>query len=144
MIGQLIEIGGDLLDKVIPDKDKRREAKAKLAEMAQKGEMTRLSERMKTIRMEAGSEDAWTRRARPSFMYVVYLVLVVNCVVMPLCAIWAPEAVAKYHASIGNGFQAIPGEVWATFTAGYLGYSGLRTYEKGKGVAGKIKAAATS
>lgn len=140
MVGQIFDLGETIIDKLFQDEDAKKKARLKLARLQQKGELAGLRERMKAIRMEAGSEDPWTSRARPTFMYVVYLVLVVNCVLMPGAAIWAPEHVGTYHEAVGTGFGAIPGEVWATFTAGYLGYASLRTYEKGKGLAGNSKA----
>jgi len=144
MVGQIFDLGETLIDKLLQDEDAKQKARLKLARLQQTGELAGLRERMKAIRMEAKSEDAWTSRARPTFMYVVYAILLVNCVAMPAVAIWAPEHVGTYHEAVGTGFAAIPGEVWATFTAGYLGYASLRTYEKGKGLAGNSKAQSRS
>lgn len=133
-ISSAIDLGSKLIDRFIPDPEKKREAKQELKAMQQSGELRRLEARMGAITAEAKSSDPWTSRARPSFMYVIYLVVIVNCIIAPFASIFAPEATAIYFQNIAAGFDAIPGAVWTTFTAGYLGYAGLRTYEKKQGV----------
>jgi hypothetical protein len=129
-----LDVGGKIIDKIFPDKGEARKHKARLMELAQQGELKKLTARMGVIRAEAQSKDPWTSRARPSFMYVIYLVILVNCVIAPFASIFFPDATGVYFQNIAQGFDAIPGEVWATFTAGYLGYTGARTYEKNRGV----------
>jgi hypothetical protein len=133
-ISSVADLGSKLIDRFIPDPAKKREAKQELKAMQQSGELRRLEARMGAIKAEAQSKDPWTSRARPSFMYVIYLVILVNCVIAPFASIFFPDATGVYFQNIAQGFDAIPGEVWATFTAGYLGYTGARTYEKNRGV----------
>ncbi|AUO78975.1 hypothetical protein [Salinibacter phage M8CRM-1] len=135
-----------IIDDVDTSDEERAKALAKLEQIqndatarAQKHAETMLKLRTDTIRSEAESEDPWTSRARPMFMYVMYLVIVVNVLVAPTVGVFYPDQMSLYFTHIGKGFKAIPGEVWATFTAGYLGYAGFRTYEKKAGVAGKGK-----
>ena len=43
------------------------------------------------------------------------------------------QVMQAFFANVAAGFEAIPGELWMTFAAGYLGYTGFRSFEKVKG-----------
>lgn len=49
--------------------------------------------------------------------------------------IWFPEDVSAAAAGFGSLLAAIPDDLWWLFGAGYLGYTGARMWEKGKGAA---------
>ena len=74
-LGGVLGIGSKIIDKIWPDKIEAEKAKIRLLEMQQNGEFRELEERMKAIVTEASSNDPWTSRARPSFMYVMYLMI---------------------------------------------------------------------
>lgn len=131
----LLELGSTLIDRLIPDKAQQAEAKLKLLEMQQQGELQQLQTRMSAILAEAQSSDPWTSRARPMFMYVFYVLLLFLVIIAPLVGVLAPSAMSVFFANVKAGFQAIPEELWWTFSAGYLGYAGVRGYEKVKGAA---------
>jgi hypothetical protein len=133
-ISSALDLGESLVERFIPDPSQKRKAKRALEKMEQNGELRRLEARMGAITAEAQSKDKWTSRARPSFMYTVYLILIVNVVLAPAAGIFFPEQMGNYFQYVAQGFEAIPGAVWATFTSGFLGYAGLRSYEKAKGV----------
>ena len=135
--GGLFDVGEKLIDRLFPDPEQKAKAKKELEALEQEGELTRLSTRMETIMAEANSEDSWTSRARPSFMYVFYLVIICLVLVAPVLGIFFPEQMTFFFDNVGTGFKAIPEELWWTFTSGYLGYGAYRTYEKKKGVNGK-------
>lgn len=135
LAGGLIELGSTLIKRLIPDKEAAAKAELELLVMQQNGELKELETRMSAIVAEANSVDPWTSRARPSFMYVFYFVIIVLTFVAPLVGIFSPEAMKQFYENVGYGFGAIPEEMWWTFTIGYLGYSGARTFEKNKGVA---------
>lgn len=135
LAGGLIELGSTLIKRLIPDKEAAAAAQLELLTMQQQGELKELETRMSAIIAEANSTDPWTSRARPSFMYVFYFVIIVLTFVAPLVGIFSPEAMREFYDNVGYGFEAIPEALWTTFTIGYLGYAGARTYEKGKGVA---------
>lgn len=135
VIAALIPLLSGVLDKVIPDPAEKAKAQLELAVLQQNGELKELETRMSAILAEANSADPWTSRARPSFMYVFYFIIIMMTVVLPVVGIFNPEAMAQYYANSKLGFEAIPEELWWCFTAGYLGYSGARTFEKRKGVA---------
>ncbi len=132
----LAEIGLGLIDKItkyFPSEEEKAKAKVALVEAEQRGELDDLKTRLSAILAEAGSTDPWTSRARPSFMYVIYAML--------LSAIPAGIAHAIDPTFMGNviaGFtlwlRAIPNELYALFGAGYLGYTGFRSWDKKNGV----------
>lgn len=135
LAGGLLELGNTLIKRLIPDKEAQAKAELDLLIMQQQGELKELETRMSAIVAEANSADPWTSRARPSFMYVFYFVIIVLTFIAPLVGIFNPEAMKQFYENVGYGFGAIPEEMWWTFTIGYLGYSGARTFEKNKGVA---------
>lgn len=115
--------------------DEERE-KAKLALVSQEGQqrLAETAQQMSAIMAEAQSSDPWTSRARPLFLYVMYLVILMA---IPMGILFAFNEVAANKIAVGFGawLNAIPESMWALFGAGYLGYSGARTWEKSKGLA---------
>lgn len=126
----LLGIGGSLVDRLFPDPEAKARAKLELIEMQQRGELKELEASMSAIVAEANSSDPWTSRARPSFMYVFYSLILSLTVVAPLVGVFAPEQMEAFFTNVGLGFGAIPTEMWWTFSAGYLGYAGFRSYDK--------------
>lgn len=130
MITDLLTVGGEIINKIIPDPQARDKAKLELLRLQAEGKTRDIEARMSAIVMEAKSKDPWTSRARPSFMYVFYLILIVNGVIAPIAGIFAPDAVAAYYGNISSAFSSIPDVMWTTFTVGYLGYTGARSFDK--------------
>ena len=121
-----------LLDKIIPDPQARDRAKLELLKLQGDQEMATIGVQMQVIIAEAQSTDPWTSRARPSFLYMMYA-LVLWSIPMGLIAA-ADPGMAK---GIGDGMTAylrgIPEELYALFGTGYLGYTAARTWGKVKG-----------
>lgn len=134
----LLEIGKTMIERIFPDKEKqaqeRAQAEMALAQLAQDGKLKEMATQMSAIIAEAQSPDPWTSRARPSFMYVMYVMILAGIPMGFLAAFKPDMAVA-----IANGMQAwlraIPEELYTLFGVGYLGYAGTRMFEKVKGVA---------
>lgn len=63
-------------------------------------------------------------------MYVFYGLIVSLVVIAPALGIAAPDQMAQFFLNVKAGFEAIPEALWWTFSAGYLGYTGARTFEK--------------
>ena len=61
-----------LLDKIIPDPQARDRAKLELLKLQGDQEMATITAQMQAIVAEAQSNDPWTSRARPSFLYMMY------------------------------------------------------------------------
>ena len=122
-----------LLDKIIPDPQARDRAKLELIKLQGDQEMAAIGAQMQAIVAEAQSADPWTSRARPSFLYVMY-VMILWAIPMGLIAAADP----KMALGIGNGMTAylrgIQEELYALFGTGYLGYTAARTWGKVKGV----------
>lgn len=135
MIGDAIAATiGKIIDRAWPDPQQKAQAALALEELRQAGAFRELDAALKAIQTEASSNDPWTSRARPSFMYVFYGVLISLVVVAPAIGTVNPEAMKSFFQNVAAGFQAIPEALWWTFSAGYLGYTGARTYEKRTGV----------
>ncbi len=122
-----------LIDKIIPDPRARDAAKLELLKMQGGQEMEALKTQMAAILAEAQSVDPWTSRARPSFLYVMYAIIL-WAIPMGLIASVQPS-LAKGIADGMNGYLAgIPDSLWGLFGTGYLGYTAARQWGKVKGV----------
>ncbi|MEY3659089.1 MAG: hypothetical protein EBS21_00120 [Sphingomonadaceae bacterium] len=122
-----------LLDKIIPDPRARDAAKLELLKLQGSQEMDVLRVQLSAIVAEAGSTDPWTSRARPSFLYVMYA-MILWAIPMGLIASVRPD-MAKAIATGMNAYLAgIPEPLWALFGTGYLGYTAARQWGKAKGV----------
>ena len=121
-----------LLDKIIPDPQARDRAKLELLKLQGDQEMATITAQMQAIVAEAQSTDPWTSRARPSFLYVMYA-MILWAIPMGLIAAANPQMAL----GIGNGMTAylcgLPEELYALFGTGYLGYTAARTWGKVKG-----------
>jgi len=122
-----------LLDKIIPDPEARDRAKLELIKLQGDQEMQAIGAQMQAIVAEAQSPDPWTSRARPSFLYVMYA-LILWAIPMGLIAAADP----KLALGIGNGMasylRGLPEELYMLFGTGYLGYTAARTWGKARGV----------
>jgi len=87
--------------------------------------------RMSVVLAEASSADPWTSRARPMFMYVIYL-LILAAIPMGIVFAINPQLSANIIAGFGAWLKAIPSDLYALFGAGYLGYGAFRTVDKAK------------
>lgn len=132
-LGSLFDFGSKLIDKFFPDKVEAEKMKLELLKMQQNGEFKELEERMKAIYAEATSADPWTSRARPSFMYVIY-VLILAAIPFSVLFAFAPAIAGQVVLGFKSWLAAIPDSMLTLFGVGYVGYAGARAWEKGKGV----------
>ena len=124
-----------VIDKIFPDANIAAQAKVEMMKLAQAGEFKELDLRYQAINTEGASADKWTSRARPSFMYVFYIILLVLILIAPFVGVFAPTQMNRFFSNVGAGFKAIPDSLYTLFGSGYLGYSAARSYEKVKGAA---------
>ena len=89
--------------------------------------------RISVMLAEASSSDKWTSRARPSFLYLFYFVLVALVIIAPFIGIFFPIGMSQFYVNVKVGFEAIPEPMWWVFCTGYLGYTAARQYGKVKG-----------
>jgi hypothetical protein len=122
-----------LLDRIIPDPRVRDEAKLALLKLQGDQEMASLTTQMQAIVAEAQSPDPWTSRARPSFLYIMYA-LIMWSIPMGLIAAVKPGMALAISNGMTAYLRGIPDELYTLFGTGYLGYTAARTWGKVKGV----------
>jgi hypothetical protein len=123
----------DLIGKYFPSEKEKNEAKVALMQAEAAGQLEAVKQQLSAILAEANSSDPWTSRARPSFMYVIYTCILFG-IPMGFLSAYDPVLAIKIATGFKAWLGAIPDALWALFGAGYLGYTGARTWEKGKGV----------
>jgi hypothetical protein len=133
LIESLIGPVASILDRVIPDKEARERAKLELIRLEGSQELDNIHARLSAVVAEAQSADPWTSRARPSFLYVMYLLLLWS-LPMGLIAAVRPEAARDIAAGMSAYLAGIPEPLYALFGTGYLGYTAARQWGKLKGV----------
>ena len=122
-----------IIDKIIPDPKARDEAKLKLLTLQGSQEMEQVKTQISAIMAEAQSSDPWTSRARPSFLYVMYALLL-WAIPMGLIAAAQPQMAQDIAAGMNAYLNGIPEPLYALFGTGYLGYTVARSWGKAKGV----------
>ena len=93
------------------------------------GEFKELEGAIQLITAEAQSKDPWTSRARPSFLYVMYIMILAS-IPMGFLSFWHPEMVDSTIDGMEKWLKAIPSEMWYLFGVGYLGYVKKRSDDK--------------
>lgn len=125
LIGPLASI----IDKVIPDKAQRDKAKLELLQLQGSQDLAEINARLSAIVAEANSHDPWTSRARPSFLYVMYLLLL-WALPMGLLAAFSPDKAIAIGQGMNAYLSGLPEPLYALFGTGYLGYTAARQWGK--------------
>ena len=130
----ILDVGGKIIDKIFPDPAQRDAAKIELFKAQQAGQLEEVRISLSAIMAEAQSADPWTSRARPSFLYVVYFLLLTS---IPMGVVYACSPATAQEITIGfkAWLTAIPEEIIELFKWVMLGYIGGRSFEKVKGAA---------
>src|SRR4051812_46303451 len=132
-----LEVGGKLIDRLWPDPTKAGEAKLKLAEMAQNGELAKLASETELAKgqLAINEEEAKNPRLfvsgwRPWVGWVCGAAFAYAAILEPL---------ARFIAAVWFGYKGAFPVIDTALTMqvlfGILGLGGLRSYEKAKGVA---------
>lgn len=132
LLDSIISPIASLLDKLIPDPKARDEAKLKLLELQGTQDLETAKTQISAILAEAASTDPWTSRARPSFLYVMYVLLLWS-IPMGILAAIRPEAAKDIAAGMNAYLAGIPEPLYALFGTGYLGYTIARQWGKTSG-----------
>ncbi|RPF72425.1 holin family protein [Aurantiacibacter spongiae] len=122
-----------IIDKVIPDKEARERAKIELVKLEGTQEMAQIEARLSAIIAEANSRDPWTSPARPSFLYVMYAIMLF-AIPMGILSAFDAQAADDIGRGITGYLSRLPEELYALFGTGYLGYTAARQWGKVKGV----------
>ena len=129
----LFEAGAKLIDRLIPDPAQREQAKLALFQAEGQQALQEMQVSLSAILAEANSADPWTSRARPTFLYVIYGVILLS-VIGSIIGIWWPAEVFQAAENLSKLLNAVPESLWWLFGAGYLGYTGARSFDKWRGV----------
>ena len=130
-----LDLGGKVLDRVLPDKAANDAAKAELVKMQVGGELQQVLEQLDINKVEAASQSKWVAGWRPwigwicgsamgyAFIgqpFVVTLILVVQCIVR--------------HTPFDKSMLPIidMSQMWPVLLA-LLGMGALRSYDKSQG-----------
>lgn len=133
LLGTIIGPVSSIIDRVIPDKAARERAKLELLQLEGTQEMRMIEAQLQAIVAEANSHDPWTSRARPSFLYVMYAMILFS-LPMGVLSAFRPEMAREIGAGINIYLNGLPEALYALFGTGYLGYTAARQWGKVKGV----------
>ncbi len=133
LLDALISPISHLIDKIIPDPQARAQAKLELLKLQGTQDMDLLNAQMAAIIAEAKSPDPWTSRARPSFLYIMYVIILWSLPMGLIAAVW-PSTAAAISGGMNSYLRGIPDSLWSLFGTGYLGYTAARQWGKVKGV----------
>lgn len=118
------------------DPTKKAEAQLAILKLQQDGAFREMENALKEVEMaketivaEASSGDKWTSRARPSFMYVIYT-LILSAIPMGVLYAFNPATALGITSGFKAWLEAIPSDMIALFGVGYVGYVGGRSLEK--------------
>ena len=138
LINPVFDTIGKVIDRIFPDKvaqaTERAKADMALVALQQSGELELLSRQLQAIVAEAQSADPWTSRARPTFLYVIYIMILMS-IPMGFLSAFRPEIASAVAYGMSSWLKAIPDALYTLFGVGYLGYTGARGWEKTKKVA---------
>ncbi len=129
VLDSLIGPIASIIDKIIPDRAERDRAKLELIKLRGSQEMEILQTQLSAIVAEANSADAWTSRARPSFLYVIYI-LILWALPMGVLSAFDAETAGRIAHGMTAYLDALPEPLYALFGTGYLGYTAARQWGK--------------
>lgn len=131
LLAAILPLAGKVLDRVLPDDEAKAKAKLELLKLEQEGAFKDEENRYNAIIAEAKSSDKWTSRARPSFMYVIYI-FILAAIPMGFLFAFHPETAQNVILGVKGWLNAIPDSLYTLFGAGFLGYTTARSVDKRK------------
>lgn len=117
------------IDKIWPNPADKAKAEAIAISSAASAAIAQLEAAQSVMRAEAMSADPWTSRARPSMLYVFYI-LILAAVPMGIVAAVSPDTAANIAKGFGAWLSAIPAAITDLATYVMLGYIGARSWDK--------------
>ena len=121
-----LTIGNTIIEKLFPDPVEKAKAEVALMTAAKDGELKSAEIQLSAILAEAKSSDPWTSRARPSFLYVMYL-MILAAIPMGILSAAQPAIAVQIANGMKAWLAAIPESLWAVFGVGYTGYTVARS-----------------
>lgn len=123
VIGPLLELGGNIINRLFPDPEKKAQAELELLKMTQEGDLKQILAQLEINAKEAAHPSLFVAGWRPGAGWAGVAGLVYAAIGQPLLA-WLSAA---------KGWPAPPAvdsELLLYVLGGMLGLGGLRTYEK--------------
>lgn len=121
-IGSVVEKIGGVADRFIQTKDEKAAFEKELTRIATEERIKTMEITHSVIREEAASSDNYVRRARPTFLYIIYVILIFNYIAIPIIAMSFGKTDMKP--------LELPEPLFWLFGSGYLGYAGARSWDK--------------
>lgn len=128
LLGPIFEIGKTLLERFVPDPEKKAAAEMELIRMAADGELKQVIAQLEINAREAVHPSIWVAGWRPGFGWAGVAGFLYATILQPLLAWWA--AVKGWPVPPELNMDLL----WVVVT-GLLGIGGLRSIEKVKGAA---------
>lgn len=132
-IGSVADTIKDGIDKIWPNPGDEAAAKVLLIKAQVDAAVATLDAQNRAANAEAASADPWTSRARPSFLYVMYA-LILFSVPMGLVSAYDMATASQIADGMKDWLAAVPPQLWDVFGLSFAVYTGGRSYEKVKGV----------
>ena len=130
ILGPILEVGKTLLDRFVPDPEKKREAEMEMVRMAADGELKQVIAQLEINAREAAHPSVFVAGWRPFFGWAGGFGFLYATIGQTLLA-WG-AAIKGWPVPPTLNLDLL----WVVVT-GMLGIGGLRTYEKTQGVASK-------
>lgn len=127
ILGPVLELGKSILDRFVPDPEKKREAEMELLRMAAEGELKQVVAQLEINAREAQHPSIFVAGWRPAFGWCGAAGFLYATIGQPVLA-WI-GAIKGWPAPPALNLDLM----WVVIT-GMLGIGGLRTLEKAKGV----------
>ena len=127
LVGPLLELGGNLIERLFPDPEKKAAAELELLKLTQAGDLQQILKQLEINAAEAAHPSTFVAGWRPAVGWVCGLGFAYQAILHNLLS---------WIAGI-NGWPAPPAvdsEILIYVLGGMLGIAGLRTYEKKSGV----------
>lgn len=126
-LAPLLDVGKTLIDRFLPDPEKKREAEMELIRMAADGELKQVIAQLEINAKEAAHPSVWVAGWRPAFGWCGAAGFLYATIGQPLLAWWG--AIKGWPAPPELNLDLL----WVVVT-GMLGIGGLRSLEKVKKV----------
>jgi hypothetical protein len=130
LLGPIFEIGKTLLERFIPDPEKKAQAEMELVRMAADGELKQVIAQLEINAREAAHPSLFVAGGRPLFMWIGGFGFGYATIIQPILT-WVARIKGWPEPPDVNSDL-----LWVVVT-GLLGIGGLRSVEKVKGVASK-------
>jgi len=130
-ITAIVTVGSQLIERLFPDPAQAAEAKLKLVELQQNGDLAAIAGQMDINKVEAANSSIFVSGWRPFVGWVCGFGLGYVAIVEPIA-----RFVATMSGYSGT-FPAIDTTLTMQILIGMLGMGGLRSLDKAKGVASK-------